>query len=53
MSEGDEMMTALVGTNWFELKTELDRLVAKFVSEHGDLALERIDCESCYQQEVD
>lgn len=45
------MTTALVGTNWFELKTELDRLVAQFVEEHGDLALERIDCEeTTYEQ---
>lgn len=39
------MTRTLVGTNWFGLKTELDRLVAEFVKENGDLALEKIDLE--------
>ena len=37
------MIQTLAGTNTFLLKRELDAVVAAFLMEHGDLALERID----------
>lgn len=37
------MIISLVGTNWFGVKSELEKLASTFVHEHGDLALERID----------
>ncbi len=40
------MVTILSGSNSFLLRLELKRLVDAFVSEHGDLALERLDGEA-------
>ncbi len=39
------MLVVLTGTNNFLLRQELKKLVGDFVSEHGDLALERLDGE--------
>ena len=39
------MVITLNGENTFGLQDELHKLVAAFEQEHGDLALERIDCE--------
>lgn len=39
------MIVTLSGANSFGLKAELDRFVSAFLKEHGDLGLERIDCE--------
>lgn len=39
------MIYTLSGANGFALKTELDALVAAFVKEHGDFAVERLDGE--------
>ncbi len=39
------MIVTLNGENSFGLHEELDRLVATFVAEHGDMALERLDGE--------
>jgi len=39
------MTITFTGSNSFLLKTDIDHLVADFVKEHGDLALERIDGE--------
>jgi DNA polymerase-3 subunit delta len=39
------MVVTLTGANDFARKRELDKLVQGFVSEHGDIALERLDGE--------
>lgn len=39
------MITTLTGTNHFMLQQELQRRVGVFVTEHGDLALEKLDGE--------
>ena len=39
------MISTLTGENMFGLQQVLYRLVADFVGEYGDLALERLDCE--------
>jgi len=39
------MIVSLVGDNSYALRRRLDELTAKFVAEHGELALERIDGE--------
>lgn len=39
------MILCLTGENSFSLQVELNRLVSRFVDEHGDLALERLDGE--------
>jgi DNA polymerase-3 subunit delta len=39
------MITMLTGDNSFALRQALQSLVEAFIDEHGDLALERIDCE--------
>jgi DNA polymerase-3 subunit delta len=39
------MIVTLSGSNSFALKAELDRRVAEFLKEHGDMALERLDGE--------
>lgn len=39
------MNITLNGENTFALQSELHKLVDAFIKEHGDLALERIDCE--------
>lgn len=39
------MIITLCGDNGYGLGQELKKLVASFVAEHGDLALERVDCE--------
>lgn len=39
------MITVLAGENAFGLRRELDMLVAAFVAEHGDIAVERLDGE--------
>lgn len=39
------MIVTLTGSNAFALKAELNRLVADFVAEHTDMALQRIDGE--------
>lgn len=40
------MVITLTGENWFGLSTALKQLVADFVAEHGDMALEQLDGES-------
>lgn len=39
------MTTTLTGNNSFLLKAKLDRLVAEFLKEHGDMGLEKLDGE--------
>jgi len=39
------MKVALTGENAFGLRAELEKLVADFLAEHGDMALERLDGE--------
>jgi DNA polymerase-3 subunit delta len=39
------MVTTLNGENGFDLRRELKKITADFIKEHGDLAMERIDCE--------
>ena len=39
------MIITLNGENGFDLHHELKKLTTKFADEHGDLAIERIDCE--------
>ena len=39
------MVTVLTGNNEFMLKSELNKLTADFMAEHGDLAVERLDGE--------
>lgn len=39
------MITTLTGPNSYMLKQELDKMVSKFVSEHSELGLERLDGE--------
>jgi DNA polymerase III subunit delta len=39
------MITTLTGSNFYLLKRRLDELTGRFVGEHGELALERIDAE--------
>lgn len=39
------MINTLTGNNSFLLKTELDKLVAEFLKEHGDMGLEKFDGE--------
>jgi DNA polymerase-3 subunit delta len=39
------MIAALTGNNFYSLKRRLDELVDRFVAEHGELALQRIDAE--------
>jgi DNA polymerase-3 subunit delta len=46
------MVISLVGNNFFALHKRLKELVGKFVSEHGDLALERIDAEEVHPQAI-
>ena len=46
------MIVSLTGNNSFALKQRLDELTSKFVAEHGDLALERIDGEETNLQSV-
>jgi DNA polymerase-3 subunit delta len=40
------MVITLTGENWFGLATALKKLIADFVEEHGDMALEQLDGES-------
>lgn len=46
------MVVALVGTNWFGVKHRLNSLIANFVAEHGDLALERLDAEDASYAQI-
>ncbi len=39
------MITTLAGNNFYLLKRRMDEIVDKFVTEHNELALERIDAE--------
>ena len=39
------MTITLAGSNFYSLKRRLDELAGKFLAEHGELALERIDAE--------
>jgi DNA polymerase III subunit delta len=39
------MIISLTGSNFYLLKQRLDELTGKFVKEHGELALEKIDAE--------
>jgi DNA polymerase III subunit delta len=40
------MVITLTGENWFGLSSALKKLVAEFVNEHGDMALEQLDGET-------
>lgn len=46
------MIVTLFGSNSFSLKRRLDELTQKFLAEHGDLALERIDAESATENQI-
>jgi DNA polymerase III delta subunit len=39
------MIITLAGSNFYSLNRRLDELAGKFLAEHGELALERIDAE--------
>ena len=46
------MLITLMGSNFYLLKRRLDEVTGKFVKEHGELALERIDAEEAEPQAV-
>jgi DNA polymerase-3 subunit delta len=46
------MIFTLTGNNYYLLKRRLDGLVDKFVQEHGEFALERIDAEEANSQAI-
>lgn len=46
------MTVALAGTNHYQLKASLDKLVNDFVKDHGDLALERLDGEEASYEQI-
>lgn len=46
------MIITLTGNNYYLTKRRLDELVEKFVAEHGQLALEKIDAEEAEGQAV-
>lgn len=46
------MITVLTGSNSFALNVELKRLVADFVKEYGDIALEKVDGEEVEYQKI-
>jgi DNA polymerase-3 subunit delta len=46
------MVISLVGSNSFALHKRLNELIQKFIKEHGDLALERIDAEEAEVQTI-
>jgi DNA polymerase-3 subunit delta len=46
------MIITLTGSNFYSLKKRLDELTGKFVAEHGELAIEKIDGEEAEPQTV-
>jgi len=46
------MKVTLTGSNYYLLKKRLDELVQKFVAEHGELAIEKIDAEEVETQTI-
>src|SRR6266576_803933 len=46
------MKVTLTGGNYYLLKKRLDELVQKFVAEHGELAIEKIDAEEVETQTI-
>lgn len=46
------MIITLTGNNFYLLKRRMDQLVDKFVAQHGEFALERIDAEEAEPQAV-
>jgi DNA polymerase III subunit delta len=48
----EKMIITFTGSNNFLLKAEVDRLVADFVEEQGDLALERVDGEEAEMNRI-
>lgn len=46
------MIVTLTGTNSFLLKAELDRRIADFSKEHGDMGLEKVDCEEAEYKRI-
>jgi DNA polymerase-3 subunit delta len=46
------MVITLTGRNFYLLKKRLDELTGKFVKEHGELALEKIDAEDAEPQAI-
>jgi DNA polymerase-3 subunit delta len=46
------MIITLTGSNSFVLRRRLNELIDKFVKDHGDLALERIDAEEVEDQSI-
>jgi len=46
------MIATLNGENSYNLQQELHKITTKFMQEHGDLALERIDCEEADYQQI-
>jgi DNA polymerase-3 subunit delta len=46
------MITVLTGANAFSLQSVLQKQVAEFVAEHGDLALERLDGEEAPYERI-
>ncbi len=46
------MIRVLAGTNAFGLQHDLAKITAKFVTEHGDLALERVDGEEVSYERI-
>jgi len=46
------MIVTLSGSNSFGLRAELNRLVADFVAEHGDMAVEKVDGEEVEYERI-
>lgn len=46
------MIVTLTGSNFYLLKRRLDELVASFVKEYGELAIEKIDAEEAESQAI-
>jgi DNA polymerase-3 subunit delta len=46
------MITVLAGTNSFMVRGRLNAFVQNFLTEHGDMALERLDCEEVSYERI-
>ena len=46
------MVITLVGANGFGVERELNKLVSEFVEQHGELSLERIDCQEAEFEQI-
>lgn len=46
------MIKVLVGSNWFGLKQELDKIIKDFEQKYGSLNIERFDCSDCEKSQL-